>query len=185
MLGAFNCQGGGWDRKSRRIKSAAEFSNAVTAIARPRDVEWNSGKSPISVNTGDLFAVYSSRSGKLSLLAFDEGIEVSLEPFNCELFTVSPLKNSSNSEKVGIQFAPIGLVNMLNTGGAIKSLEYAEGEFKVTVKGAGEMKVYASRKPESCRINKQNVELIYDENVVSVQVPWPGSAELSEVEYFF
>nr|DAD23051.1 TPA_asm: hypothetical protein HUJ06_024514 [Nelumbo nucifera] len=46
-------------------------------------------------------------------------MEISLEPFNFELLTVSLMKLLSRK----IQFAPIGLVDMLNTNGAIQSLE--------------------------------------------------------------
>nr|DAD19627.1 TPA_asm: hypothetical protein HUJ06_021090 [Nelumbo nucifera] len=48
-----------------------------------------------------------------------EHMEISSEPFNFELLTVSPMKLLSSK----IQFAPIGLVDMLNTSNAIQSLE--------------------------------------------------------------
>ncbi|MCH1923152.1 hypothetical protein L9G15_27450, partial [Shewanella sp. A3A] len=40
VLGAFNCQGGGWSREARRNMCAAGFSVPVTARASPADVEW-------------------------------------------------------------------------------------------------------------------------------------------------
>ncbi|CAA6665509.1 unnamed protein product [Spirodela intermedia] len=164
VLGAFNCQGGGWCRQSRRNKCFAEFSVAVKATARPREIEWSNGKSSIVVDDGtELFAVYSSKSGKLSLLSLDDGIDVYLEPFDCVLFTVSPIKTlpSSSSEMPGVQFAPIGLTNMLNSGGAVRSVEFAAGGFKVAVRGSGEMKAFASEQPATCRINGEDASFTY------------------------
>lgn len=189
MLGAFNCQGGGWCRQSRRNKCFAEFSVAVKATVRPRDIEWSNGKTSVVVDGdgSELFAVYSSKSGKLSLLSLDDGIDVSLEPFHCVLFTVSPIKTlpSSSSEKPGVRFASIGLANMLNSGGAIRSVEFADGGFTVAVKGSGDMKAFASEQPATCRINGEDASFTYEDGIVSIQLPWPGSSEPSVIDYLF
>uniref|UniRef100_A0A1D1XNT9 Galactinol--sucrose galactosyltransferase n=1 Tax=Anthurium amnicola TaxID=1678845 RepID=A0A1D1XNT9_9ARAE len=188
VLGAFNCQGGGWCRKDRRNKCASEFSRAVGSTARPSDIEWSHGKSPIPLHGVELFAVYSFRGGKLSLLKLEDGIDVSLDPFHFELLTVSPVKSLSPpppSRKTAVQFAPIGLANMLNTGGAIQSVEFDGDGVKVAVKGTGEMKAFSSEKPVTCRVNGEETAFAYEGSVVSVQVAWPGSSEPSVIEYLF
>ncbi|KAG9449795.1 hypothetical protein H6P81_009760 [Aristolochia fimbriata] len=184
-LGAFNCQGGGWDREERRNKSASEYSHVITSTANPSDIEWeNGGKVPFDVRGVETFAVYFYQAKKLMLLEPMEDVEFTLAPFDFELLTVSPVKTYS---KKYVQFAPIGLVNMLNTGGAIQSLEFdlAENVARVGVKGRGELRVFSSASPISCRIDGTDVEFIYDQKMVVIQVPWSQSSGLSTVEYLF
>ena len=184
VLGLFNCQGGGWCPQSRRNKSASQFSGLVTCLASPKDIEWKAGKNPVPIEGVNVFAVYMYQEKKLKLLKSTENIEVSLEPFTFELLTVSPVVVLPRKL---VQFAAIGLVNMLNTGGAIQSLEINDDEnlVRMGVRGSGEMKVFASEKPMACKINGVGVKFGYDDNMVSVQVPWPSSSRESVVEYLF
>lgn len=156
----------------------------MTSKANPRDIEWNSGKNPISIEGAQLFALYYHQAKKLVLSKPTEDVELSLEPFNFELIIVSPVTTLPSK---WVQFAPIGLVNMLNTGGAVKSLVYnKEGNsVQMGVKGTGEMRVFASEKPSSCRIDGDDVAFEYGESMVIVHVPWPGTSALSTVEYIF
>ncbi|XP_068642825.1 galactinol--sucrose galactosyltransferase-like [Aristolochia californica] len=183
-LGAFNCQGGGWDREERKNKSASEYSHDITSTANPSDIEWENDKIPFDVEGVETFAVYLYQAKRLMLLKPKENVEITLAPFGFELLTVSPVKVFS---KKSVEFAPIGLVNMLNTGGAIQSLELDEGEtvVRVGVKGRGELKVFSSVKPNACRIDGTDVEFVYDEKLVVIQVPWPHYSGLSLVEYLF
>ncbi|XP_078431685.1 raffinose synthase family protein [Wolffia australiana] len=184
VVGAFNCQGGGWCREARQNKSFPEFCNAVKATARPRDVEWSFANPAVSVNDVDLFAVYSSKSGKVSLLRLEEGVEISLQPFDYDLLTFSRLRTVFSSS--GVQFAAIGLANMLNSGGAVQSVEMTDGgEVRVGVKGVGEVKAYSSKSPVACRVNGEDVSFMFVDGVVSVNVPWLGSSKPSAVEYIF
>lgn len=184
VLGAFNCQGGGWCRETRRNKCASQFSHLVTSKATPSEIEWKSGKSPISIEGVQVFAMYMFQAKKLLLLKPSESIEISLEPFHFELVTVSPVTILPNKS---IQFAPIGLVNMLNTGGAIQSLAFDEEDdsVQVGVKGTGEMRVFASERPRACRIDGEDVAFAYDGHMVIIQVPWPSSSNLSVIDYLF
>ncbi|OWM90520.1 hypothetical protein CDL15_Pgr014823 [Punica granatum] len=182
VLGLFNCQGGGWCRETRKNRSFSEFSHAVSYTASPNDIEWNNTSSPVSLKDAQIFAVYMFKEQKVRLLKSQDRLEVSLEPFNYELLTVSPV-NEVNS----IQFAVIGLVNMLNTGGAVQSMEFDEeaGSVRVGVLGSGEMRVFTSEKPRSCKINGAEVKFRYADQMVEVQVPWAGSKEVSVIEYLF
>ncbi|KAJ1385063.1 Glycosyl hydrolases 36 [Sesbania bispinosa] len=184
VLGLFNCQGGGWCPVTRRNKSVCEFSHTVTCSASSEDIEWSNGKRPMCTKGVDVFAVYLFKDDKLKLMKSSDKFEVSLEPFSFELFTVSPVTVFS---KRLIQFAPIGLVNMLNSGGAIQSLEFGDHASlaKIGVRGCGEMRVFASEKPISCKIDGEAVEFDYEDKMVRVQVPWPSSSTLSMVELLF
>lgn len=184
VLGIFNCQGGGWCPLSRKNKSANQFSHAVTCLAGPKDIEWNNGKNPISVKGVNIFAVYMFQEKKLKLLKSSENLQISLEPFNYELLIVSPV---TILPRKLIQFAPIGLVNMLNSGGAIQSLIVDDDEnlVRIGVKGTGEMRVFASEKPTSCKIDGADIEFCYYDEMVTIEVPWPNSSRLSVIEYSF
>ncbi|KAJ0113738.1 hypothetical protein Patl1_02805 [Pistacia atlantica] len=182
VIGAFNCQGGGWCRETRRNQCFSQYSHKVTAKTNVKDIEWNSGKSPISIEGVEVFAMYLSESKKLVLSEPDDDIEISLEPFTFELITVSPVTVLSGKS---VQFAPIGLVNMLNTGGAIQSLYYGGSSVKIGVKGSGEMRVFSSAKPRACKIDGEDVVYEYEGNMVVVQVPWSNPSGLSVIEYLF
>ncbi|XP_027358487.1 probable galactinol--sucrose galactosyltransferase 5 [Abrus precatorius] len=184
VLGVFNCQGGGWFREIRSNKCAAEFSHKVSTKTNPKDIEWISGKNPISIEGVQVFAMYFSQAKKLVLSSPSDNEEISFEPFNFELITVSPVTVLLGKS---LQFAPIGLVNMLNTGGAVQSLAFDEAHdlVEVGVRGTGEMRVFASERPTTCRIDGKEVDFDYEGSMVVIQVPWPGSSKLSTVQYVF
>ncbi|KAF5188602.1 Galactinol--sucrose galactosyltransferase [Thalictrum thalictroides] len=186
VIGAFNCQGGGWSREARKNICVSEFSRVITSTLNPKNVEWKSGKNPISVDGVETFAIYSFQAKKLILMKATELLEISLEPFTFELFTVSPVKVLFNK---GIHFAPIGLANMLNTGGAIQSLTIDNNEnvVQIGLRGTGEMRVFVSEKPKVCKINGEEVSFVYDEYnyMVAIQVPWPNSTHFSLLDYYF
>ncbi|XP_023000683.1 galactinol--sucrose galactosyltransferase-like [Cucurbita maxima] len=183
-LGLFNCQGGGWCPKTRQNRRTSEYARTLTCVAGPKDIEWNNGKNPISLKGVYLFAIYMIQEKKLRLLKTSENLEFTIAPLSYELLVVSPVTVLS---KPYVEFAPIGLVNMLNCGGAIQSLEIEENEglVKVGVGGCGEMRVFASKEPRSCEIDGEDAEFEYDDKMVKIQVPWPISSRLSIIEYQF
>lgn len=156
----------------------------VTSKANANDIEWNSGKNPISIEGVGVFAMYFSQAKKLILSHLTDNVEMSLEPFEFELITVSPVTFLA---KKSVHFAPIGLVNMLNTGGAIQSLDFdnEKSSVQVGVRGTGEMRVFASKKPVACQVDGREVEFQYEEHMVLIQVPWPSSSNMSIVKYIF
>lgn len=186
VLGAFNCQGGGWSREDRRNKSASHCSRTLTATATAMDIEWHNGSRPFPLGGAQLFAVYLSRARKVELRKPEEKIEITLDPFDYELLTVSPVKTLPLSSSEAVQFAPIGLVNMLNSGGAVQSLEMGRSKVAIEVKGAGEMRAFSSAPPVGCRINGEETEFTYEEGMVALHVPWSASSsKLTLVEYSF
>ncbi|XP_047057604.1 galactinol--sucrose galactosyltransferase-like [Lolium rigidum] len=190
VLGAFNCQGGGWSPEARRNKCASQCS--VPARAGPADIEWKQGKShPVpDVEDATQFAVYYVESKKLELLLPDETVEITLQPFNYELLVVAPVSVLRLGSGGGDGFAPIGLANMLNSGGAMQAFETNRNGDEVTVavaiKGAGEMVAYSSARPRLCKVDGEDAEFAYEDGVVTVAVPWTGSSsKLARVEYIY
>lgn len=179
----FNCQGGGWCPATRRNKSFSEFSHTVTSSVSPKDIEWTHAKRPVSIKGVNVFAIYMSKQDRVKLLKYSDKLEVSLDPFSFELLTVAPV--TVVPQKL-VQFAPIGLVNMLNCGGAVQTVETEEQGRRVGVRGYGEMRAFASERPVGCRVDGVEVGFEYEETMVRVNVPWNGSSSrLSVVEFLF
>ncbi|WMV17619.1 hypothetical protein MTR67_011004 [Solanum verrucosum] len=83
-------------------------------------------------------------------------VQITLEPFNFELLTVSLVTILGTKL---VQFTPIGLVNMLNTDGVIQSIELDDesNSVEVEIKGVGEMRIFGSQKQSTCKINSEIV----------------------------
>ncbi|XP_038712471.1 probable galactinol--sucrose galactosyltransferase 2 isoform X1 [Tripterygium wilfordii] len=153
VIGVFNCQGAGswpcWENTVQE-KVSAKISGQVS----PADIEYFeevSGKQW----TGDC-AVFSFSSGSLFRLPSEESFNVALKSLECDVFTVSPIKAYDQE----IQFAPIGLLNMYNSGGAVESVDYLTGSFgrgiHIMGRGGGRFGAYSSIKPQSCSVNSKD-----------------------------
>ncbi|KAJ6863892.1 hypothetical protein NC651_034645 [Populus alba x Populus x berolinensis] len=164
VIGVFNCQGAGsWpcldNTNQNHVSNSAEVSGQVS----PADVEYFeevSGK----LWTGDC-AIYSFNKGSVSRLPKEEKFGVGLRTLECDVFTVSPIKVYYQR----IEFAPIGLMNMYNSGGAIESVEQCgdpssyNGRIHIKGRGAGCFGGYSSVKPKGCSINGEEEEMKYGE----------------------
>lgn len=184
VLGVFNCQGGGWSPEARRNKCFSHCSVPLTVHAGPADVEWGQSKGGLGVGAAE-FAVYFVEAGSVRLLKPEETVELTLEPFNYELLVVAPVSRVVERD---VGFAPIGLANMLNAGGAVQGLECGVGEVEVAVKGAGQMVAYSSARPAMCKVDGVEAEFVYsgEDGLVTVDVPWSGSSsKLVPVQYLY
>nr|GMC52987.1 probable galactinol--sucrose galactosyltransferase 1 [Ipomoea batatas] len=79
-----------------------------------------------------------------------------------EVFTVVPIKKMSS----GSAFAPIGLVKMFNSGGAITEVKYeaeATGAVCMKVRGCGEFGAYSSVRPRRIAVDSTEVEFQYED----------------------
>lgn len=74
------------------------------------------------------FAVYSDRLKQLWTVAPYEGVQSQLKAGESDILTLVPIEETGD-----VQFAPIGLTNMLNSGGAISQWTNSSNaaEFKV------------------------------------------------------
>ncbi|EPS59965.1 hypothetical protein M569_14839, partial [Genlisea aurea] len=169
IVGVFNCQGGGgkWPLRRDQSQSSSSSSSSSESLVlscnvRPLDIsslqevadeKWN----------GDC-AVYDFNSGLLARLSREESVEVSLDTLQFEIFTVSPLRRVSG----GIEFAPIGLIDMYNSGGSTESLKFAtdyssgSSTIRVTTRGCGRFGAYSSKKPSSFSVEGEKAEFEYE-----------------------
>ena len=183
VLGIYNCQGAAWSSTERKNAFHETTSEALSGYVRGRDVhliaeavaedpDWN----------GDC-AAYCFRSGELIVLPHNAAMPVSLSVLEHEIYTVTPIKVLAP----GFAFAPLGLINMYNAGGAIAGLRYetnggarlaelenvlegvAEnksselvGIVHMEVKGCGMFGAYSSAKPRRCVVDSHVVDFTYD-----------------------
>lgn len=87
---------------------------------------------------------------------------VTLNAREYEVFTVVPVKKLST----GDTFAAIGLINMFNSGGAIKKLKYESDKdesVNIKVRGCGKFGAYASVRPKRITAGTHEIGFEYEE----------------------
>ncbi|KAL3519245.1 hypothetical protein ACH5RR_017394 [Cinchona calisaya] len=152
VIGIFNCQGAGsWPGlKNSTQMSSPEISGNIS----PSDIEYFeevSGKS-----WEGHCAVFSFNSASLFRLANHGKLDVTLGTLQCNIFTVSPIKVYGRK----IEFAPVGLINMYNSGGAVDAIEVitTSSDFGIIIKGRGPgiFGAYSNAKPKYCSVNSKD-----------------------------
>ncbi|EOY11890.1 hypothetical protein QUC31_001545 [Theobroma cacao] len=159
VIGVFNCQGAGWCGVRKKMVSLDEQPGIITGFVRARDVNY---LPQVAENgwTGDSI-LYSHRGGEVRYLPKNASMSVTLRPREYEVFTVVPVKALSN----GAKFAPIGLMKMVNSGGAIKELIYEYEKtttISLKVRGCGLFGAFSSTQPQRIMVDSQEVEFEYE-----------------------
>ncbi|KAL6882537.1 hypothetical protein ACP4OV_011227 [Aristida adscensionis] len=156
VLGVFNCQGAGnWVWPVRETPYVPTSIN-ITGHLSPSDVEF------LEEIAGDNWngetAVYAFNSCSVSRLHKHQSLEVSLCTMTCEIYTISLIKVFSGA----VQFAPLGLINMFNSGGALdhvsSTASAAATKIHIKCRGPGRFGAYSATRPELCRVDEQEVE---------------------------
>lgn len=119
VLGVYNCQGAAWNSVERKNTFHQTKSEAITGYVRGRDIHLISDVAPDSNWDGHV-ALYSHRVGEVIVLPYNVAMPVSLKVLEHEVYTVTPIKTLAP----GFSFAPFGLIDMFNGGGAIEGLNY-------------------------------------------------------------
>ncbi|KAK9704738.1 hypothetical protein RND81_07G008000 [Saponaria officinalis] len=155
VIGAFNCQGAGWDEKEKRIKGYKECYKSMEGHVHAKDVEWDQTLQGIEMGDAHEYAVYLHQQASLLLMPSEsEPMKVVLRPSSFELFSFAPVKKLGHA----VKFAPVGLTNMFNSGGTIQGLEYEDLCAKMKIKGAGSFLAYSTASPKVCLVNGEKVE---------------------------
>ncbi|PUZ52033.1 hypothetical protein GQ55_6G238200 [Panicum hallii var. hallii] len=158
VIGAFNCQGAGWCRVGKKNLVHDEQPGTVTGVIRARDVDYLAKVADQSWN-GDVI-VYSHVGGELVYLPKNASLPVTLRSREYEVFTVVPVKHLPS----GASFAPIGLIGMFNSGGAVRELRFGEDAgVELKVRGSGTVAAYSSTKPKSVTVDSMVVDFAYDD----------------------
>ncbi|KAL2346974.1 hypothetical protein Fmac_000974 [Flemingia macrophylla] len=157
VIGIFNCQGAGsWPLKSL----ATPLRITISGKVKPLDVEFLEEVAGENWN-GDCI-VYAFNAGLLSKVSSKGKLEVSLETLQCEIYTVSPIRVLGHD----VEFAPIGLLDMYNSGGAVEGLDctmdVAQCTIKIKGKGCGRFGAYSNVRPKRCLVDMEEEEFCYN-----------------------
>ncbi|KAI3900370.1 hypothetical protein MKW92_003010 [Papaver armeniacum] len=179
VIGAFNCQGAGWDPKEQRIKGYSECYKPMTGSVHVNDIEWDQSTEAYKMCEAEEFAVYLNQAEKLfAMTSESESVEMTIEPSSFEIFSFVPIKKLKNNTR----FAPFGFTNMFNCGGTIQEMDYFEDEadqvcVKIKVKGEGQFLAYSSSLPKKCFMNGVNeyeigFEWFTEDGKLTLNLPW-------------
>lgn len=160
VMGVFNCQGAGWCKVEKKNLIHDEQPGTVTGVIRAKDVDYLSRVADDGW-TGDTI-IYSHLGGEVVYLPKNTSMPITLKSREYEVFTVVPIKELSN----GTTFAPIGLIKMFNSGGAIKELKYESkmgGAVGMKVHGCGTFGAYSSVRPKQITVDSEEMEFGYEE----------------------
>ncbi|XP_041998997.1 probable galactinol--sucrose galactosyltransferase 2 isoform X1 [Salvia splendens] len=171
VVGVFNCQGAGWCKieKKTRIHDASPGTltgsvqaTDVNGIAQLAGPDWN----------GDAIA-YAHRSGELVRLPKGASLPVTLKVLEYELYHICPLKKITGD----ISFAPIGLLDMFNSGGAVEQCDNISDSSSITLKvrGCGRFGAYSSQWPLKCTVGGTETDFDYESatGLASLSIPVP------------
>ncbi|CAI9781055.1 unnamed protein product [Fraxinus pennsylvanica] len=184
VVGAFNCQGAGWDPKEKRIKGYPQCYKPVSGSVPVSDIEWDQKKEATEMGESEEYAVYFSEAEKLILTTSNsEAIPITILPSTFEIFSFVPVKKLDRS----LKFAPFGLTNMFNSGGTIQGLVYNKSSVEIEVKGGGNFLAYSSVSPKRCYLNGSEVGFNWSENgKLGLYLPWIEEASgISKVDFVF
>ncbi|GFQ05983.1 probable galactinol--sucrose galactosyltransferase 2 [Phtheirospermum japonicum] len=174
VLAVFNCQGAGaWPGVDNSAQAnGVELSGDIS----PADIELLDEISP-EPSAGD-FAVFSFKSGSLSRVPMHGKLNVTLKTLQCDVFTVSPIKVYHKE----IKFAPLGLINMYNSGGATNAVEIIDDSscngIRIKGRGEGVFGAYSSLEPRICYVNSMEVNSKFskDQHLLTVDVGPTGTS---------
>jgi len=182
VLGVFNCQGAAWSNVEKKNVFHDKNPNTLSGSVRAQDVHL---LAEAAEDDWDGDSAIFSHSGELVRLPKHAVLPITLKVLEKEIYTVSPIKGLGT----GVSFAPLGLIDMFNAGGAIRDLEYQihqDSEFseateilgmptnpsesgqlktatvKITVHGCGRFGAYSSVRPWKCLIGSSACDFSYD-----------------------
>ncbi|XP_073005919.1 probable galactinol--sucrose galactosyltransferase 2 [Typha latifolia] len=192
VVGVFNCQGAGWCKIAKKTLIHDAAPGTLTGSVRAVDVD--NIAEIAGPGWGGQAVVYAFKSGELVRLPKDATLPITLKILEYELLHICPIKVITSN----ISFAPIGLLDMFNSGGAVEQFDVlrssnnedenydestsvgsenraATATLLLKVRGCGRFGAYSSQKPHRCTLDSSDVEFSYDSvtGLVTVNIPVP------------
>ncbi|KAK3021835.1 hypothetical protein RJ639_046224 [Escallonia herrerae] len=197
VVGVFNCQGAGWCKVTKKTRIHDTSPGTLTCSVQATDVDAIAQVAGPGWNGETV--VYAYRSGEVVRLPQGASLPVTLKALEYELFHFCPLKEIA----ANISFAPIGLLDMFNSGGAVeqtevhftseKKPELFDGEvvsevstslsenrtptatIALKVRGCGRFGAYSSQRPLKCTLGNIESEFTYEAatGLLTLTIPVP------------
>ncbi|KAK9901474.1 hypothetical protein M0R45_034471 [Rubus argutus] len=179
VIGAFNCQGAGWHPKEQRIKGYSQCYKEILCSVHVSEIEWGQKIEAAHLGKAEEYVVYLNQADEFfQMTPKSDPIQKMIQPSSFEIFSFVPVQKLGSSST---KFAPIGLVNMFNSGGTIQELEYKSGmesySCKIKVKGGGNFLAYSSQSPKKCCLNGAVVTFQWSASgKLTLNLPWVEEA---------
>jgi raffinose synthase len=107
-------------------------------------------------------ACFCHQAQRLAVLSTEDSLDVSLAEGQFELFTFAPILG---------RCAPIGLINMLNTGAAIESITWLDADTcELIVRDHGELWIWAAEAPRDVAANGLGCTFGHDRGSGAVRI---------------
>jgi raffinose synthase len=129
MVGVFHLQGSSWDRTKRRFYIHSRRNPPLSTAVTPHHVhsfavqDATAAAAGGSGGVGRRYACYCYSSGRLQVLEGGDAVNVELTAAKADLYWFTPVQSARD-----VDFAPVGLTNMYNGGGAIQSVAVLAGQ---------------------------------------------------------
>ena len=78
----------------------------------------------------------------------------------------------------GVAYAPLGLLDMLNGGGAVLACDEGADGVRVNARGPGRFGVYADRAPATVTVGGARVEAAFADGLVTLDLAAAGEREV-------
>jgi raffinose synthase len=167
---------------------ASSSSQATHTPSAP--ISGSISPSDISSLEGERFAVYAHYGREVRVLEADARWEITLPELQAEVFTVVPVESD---------FAPLGLTDMFNSGGAIQDFALVEDAAVVWLQSSGTFSAWSGRAPqrvivaqehnhdegEDCEECESEVAFNYDAASQLLTVDLPREAQAVQVSIVF
>ena len=168
-------QGVEWNFDTRENEQVAKPVPLVASV-KPYDVE------TLRDHPGP-FAVWRHQSSQMEFLATGDSVSTCpLKPQEWEVFTVVPLQVSQDDN---IMWGPVGLVDMINSGGAlVQSNPLEEDRFfstqtqaSCTSRGPGRFVAFTNRRPSSVCVNGKEIKFDHEKDTCELSFTLPVESE--------
>lgn len=89
-----------------------------------------------------------------------------------------------------VQFAPLGLLDMYNSGGAVEAVEStmnvnSECIIKIKARGIGRFGAYSSIRPKRCMVDMKEEEFSYNAKDQMLIMKLEGQGNLRDIEFVY
>ncbi|KAG1653556.1 hypothetical protein FOA52_004063 [Chlamydomonas sp. UWO 241] len=198
VVGVFHLQGSSWDRTRRKFFVHDAEPDLLSVTVRPVDVEGMvvALEQQAGADADQRYALYTHHTRRLSLVHATDGVNVSLASGKAEAVTVACVLMTPDG---AVTFAPLGLVDMYNGGGAVTGVSCGHGDsssgssgsggsmdgggpppsFTVGVRGTGRFLCHCSRRPACVSTNSLALAFEYDGDNGSLHVDVPHTPDLA------
>ena len=173
VVGAFNVQGVAWNFDTHENEVVHPAPPTLTAVVKPHDVE------SLRDTSGPFVALRHGSSTLEFLPAGDSVMKTDLIPREWEIFTIVPVQVNDKT-----MWAPVGLADMLNSGGAI--LEAGELDRDITSdttrvrfvsRGPGRFVGFTNRSPSHVLVDGSDLPFSHDDAACELSFMLPNETK--------